>query len=86
MKLYERFYKESGRERPHNKGGEVVPQRLIVGDADHCVDELTNFIREFGVTDIVTMAVPPGLRPDDMASSLEALFKEVVPRVHTVLR
>ena len=31
--------------------------------------------------DILTMAVPPGLRPQQMAASLERLFREVVPRV-----
>ena len=33
------------------------------------------------ITDIVSMAVPPGMRADEMQTSLEKLFTEVVPRV-----
>jgi hypothetical protein len=51
----------------------------VVGDVEHCVEELKNFIETFGITDIVSMAVPPGLRAERMAPSLERLFKEVVP-------
>ena len=85
VKLYEQFFSASGDERPRKVGDDVISQRLIVGNVDHCVDELTKFILDFGFTDIVSMAVPPGLRPADMAPSLEALFKEVVPRVRTAV-
>jgi len=33
-----------------------------------------------GITDIVPMAVPPGIRVKEMSLSLELLFKEVMPR------
>ena len=56
-------------------------QTWIVGDEDHCVRELCSFIHEFGMTDIVTMAVPPGLRAEQMQDSLERLFRDVIPRV-----
>ena len=79
MQLYYRFFKESG-EGFGNKG-EPIPQNWIVGDEDHCVAELCAFIREYGMTDIVSMAVPPGLRAEQMQSSLERLFRDVVPRV-----
>ena len=79
MQLYNRFFKESG-EGFGNKG-EPIPQNWIVGDEDHCVAELYAFIREFGMTDIVSMAVPPGLRAEQMQTSLERLFRDVVPRV-----
>ena len=39
------------------------------------------FIEEFGITDIVTMAVPPGLRAEQMGDSLERLFRDVAPEV-----
>ena len=79
MQLYNRFFKESG-EGFGNKG-EPIPQNWIVGDEDHCVAELCAFIREYGMTDIVSMAVPPGLRAEQMQTSLERLFRDVVPRV-----
>ena len=83
MELYNRFFKESG--EGFGESGEPVPQTWIVGDVDHCVDELKAFIQEFGITDIVTMAVPPGLRADQMGDSLERLFTQVVPRLKAEL-
>ena len=35
---------------------ERIPQTWVVGDVDHCVTELAAFIREYGLTDIVTWA------------------------------
>jgi alkanesulfonate monooxygenase SsuD/methylene tetrahydromethanopterin reductase-like flavin-dependent oxidoreductase (luciferase family) len=79
MELYNRFFKESG--EGFGERGEPIPQTWVVGDVDHCVEELKSFIETFGITDIVSMAVPPGLRAQQMAPSLERLFKEVVPRL-----
>lgn len=83
MAFYNRLFKESG--EGLGERGEPVPQTWIVGDVEHCVEELKHFIDEFGMTDIVSMAVPPGLRAEQMSESLEKLFKEVVPRVKSDL-
>ena len=83
MQLYNRFFEESG--EGFSDKGELIPQTWIVGNEDHCVSELCAFIREFGMTDIVTMALPPGLRVEQMQPSLERLFRDVVPRVKTEL-
>ncbi|MGE3779694.1 MAG: hypothetical protein AB7F89_21070, partial [Pirellulaceae bacterium] len=58
-----------------------IPQQWIIGDVDHCVRELCGFIREFGITDMVTWGAPPGLHPERMNASLERLAREVLPRV-----
>ena len=79
MALYQRFFDESG--EGFGDPGEAIPQTWIVGNVAHCVTELQQFIETFGITDIVTMAVPPGLRAEQMGSSLERLFTEVVPRL-----
>lgn len=79
MALYQRFFEESG--EGLGEKGDPIPQTWIVGDVDHCVTELKAFIEDFGITDLVTMAMPPGLRAERMASSLERLFKAVVLRV-----
>ncbi len=79
MALYEKFFKESG--EGIGEPGDPVPQTWIVGGVEHCIEEIEAFVRAFGITDIVSMAVPPGLRASQMGSSLERLFKEVVPRV-----
>ena len=83
MALYQRFFEESG--EGLGERGELVPQTWIVGDVAHCVAELLAFIRTFGITDIVSMAVPPGLRASQMADSLEKLFRDVVPAVKAEL-
>ena len=43
--------------------------------------ELTSFVREYGITDLVTWAVPPGMRPEQMNYSLERFVRDVAPRV-----
>ena len=53
----------------------------MVGDVKHCVKELTSFVREYGITDLVTWAVPPGMRPEQMNDSLERFVRDVAPRV-----
>jgi hypothetical protein len=45
------------------------------------VAELTAFIKEYGITDIVTWAVPPGMRPEQTNASLERFAREVAPRL-----
>ena len=83
MQLYQRFFEESG--EGFGDSGESVPQTWIVGNEDECVEQLVNFITKFGVTDIVTMAVPPGLRADQMTDSLQMLFTRVAPRVKALI-
>jgi len=83
MQLYNRFFEESG--EGFGEQGEPIPQTWIVGNEDHCVDEICAFAREFHITDMVTMAVPPGLRSDQMQGSLERLFRDVIPRVKQAL-
>ena len=83
MQLYQRFFEESG--EGFGDSGESVPQTWIVGNEDECVEQLVNFITKFGVTDIVTMAVPPGLRADQMTDSLQMLFTRVAPRIKALI-
>ena len=82
MDLYRRFFEESGE---GFGDGEPVPQTWVIGDVDRCVRILREFIATFGITDIVTMAVPPGLRAGQMAPSLERLFTQVAPRLKALL-
>jgi len=83
MELYNRFRAEAG-----GHGGvagiteaERIPQTWVVGSVDHCVAELSTFIEEYRLTDIVSWAVPPGLRPQDMNESLERFARDVAPRL-----
>ena len=83
MLLYQQFFAESG--EGIGERGEPIPQTWIVGDVEHCVAELRSFIETFGITDIVSMAVPPGLRAEQMNPSLERLFTQVAPRLKAEL-
>ena len=83
MALYRRFFEESG--EGFGESGEPVPQTWIVGNVAQCVEQLKAFILEFGMTDIVTMAVPPGLSAEQMSPSLERLFRDVVPALRREL-
>ena len=58
-----------------------IPQTWVVGNVEHCVKELTSFVREYGITDLVTWAVPPGMRPEQMSGSLERFVRDVAPRI-----
>ena len=82
MELYQKFFDESGE---GFGDGEPIPQTWVVGNADHCVEVLRDFVSTFGITDIVTMALPPGLTADQMAPSLERLFTQVAPRLKAVV-
>jgi hypothetical protein len=86
MEVYSRFREEAG-----GHGGVAgiteetrIPQTWIVGNVDHCVTELASFIREYGLTDIVTWAVPPGMRPEQMNNSLERFTRDVAPRLRVM--
>jgi len=83
MALYERFRAESGGHGgvPGITQEQRIPQGWIVGTLDECVAKTAAFIREYGLTDIVTWAVPPGLRPDQMNRHLERYAAELVPRL-----
>jgi alkanesulfonate monooxygenase SsuD/methylene tetrahydromethanopterin reductase-like flavin-dependent oxidoreductase (luciferase family) len=86
MEVYGKFAEEAG------LGGsgmfsqeDRVSQRVVVGDVDHCVRELTSFIREYGLTDVVTWGSAPGLLPAALSPSMARFATEVVPRVRAEL-
>jgi alkanesulfonate monooxygenase SsuD/methylene tetrahydromethanopterin reductase-like flavin-dependent oxidoreductase (luciferase family) len=79
--LYTRLFAEAGRSDSWYRDGRRIPQTWVVGDVEQCVTELSRFIAEHGLTDLVTWAVPPGLRPEQMSRSLERFAREVVPRL-----
>ncbi|MCP5024959.1 MAG: LLM class flavin-dependent oxidoreductase [Actinomycetia bacterium] len=62
-----------------------IPQGWLVGDEDHCVDQLVAYVTEFGITDMVTWGAAPGMAPSLMNESLERFAKNVVPRVRAAV-
>ncbi len=83
MELYSRFFAASGRGAGPHLDTERIPQTWVVGNADHCVAELSAFIDEHHLTDLVTWAIPPGMRPAQVNPSLERFATEVAPRLKT---
>jgi hypothetical protein len=79
--IYQRFFAESGRSDSWYRDAVRIPQTWVVGDVERCVAELSAFIAEHGITDLVTWAVPPGLRPEQMNPHLERFARDVAPRL-----
>ena len=80
MSIYNRFMAET----PDDYGWQVdgaIPQGVIIGTAEECVAELQGFISAFGITDIATSGLPPGVDPDVMAGNLERLANDVIPHL-----
>ncbi|MEM7096681.1 MAG: LLM class flavin-dependent oxidoreductase [Pseudomonadota bacterium] len=82
LHLYRRFFAESD---TNFGAGAHIPQNWIVGDVARCVDEIVSFMLAYGMTDLVTWGIPPGLSTDVMQSSLERFVGEVVPGVRARL-
>ncbi len=61
------------------EGAQPIPQTWIVGDAEECRAELAKFIAEYGLTDVVTWGVPPGVAPEALDGSLERFARDVMP-------
>ena len=85
MEYYAQAFKAAGRDAPPDQDKERISQNWVVGDVDYCVSELTDFIKTNRITDLVTWAVPPGLRPADVANSLQKFATKVVPRIKEIL-
>ena len=81
MEYYAQAVKAAGRGAPPDQDKIRISQNWVVGDVDHCVNELSIFIRQNNITDLVTWAVPPGLRPDAVEVSLRRFATEVAPRL-----
>ncbi len=79
--LYSRFFAEAGRYMVFTRDAPRIPQTWVVGDVNRCVAELSSFIADHGITDLVSWAVPPGMTPEQMNPSLERFARDVAPRL-----
>jgi len=85
MSVYNRFMKSTPDDYGWGEPG-GIPQGAFMGTADECVNEIVGFVREFGVTDIASSGLPPGVDPDFMAENLRRLATDVLPAVRDRLR
>ena len=82
MEAYAAFFRETPDDYGDGwRSDDALPQRLFIGDADACVVEIQRMRDQFGITDIVSAGLPPGVDPDFMAANLERLAADVLPRV-----
>lgn len=80
MSTYRRFFEEA--QVSFGLGGPgAIPQTWIVGDEDHVERELRAFIDAYGITDVVTWGIPPGLDGSRLRESLERFATGVMPRL-----
>ncbi len=80
MSIYEGFMAETP-DRYAWGGSSAIPQGVIIGTAAECIAELQSFIETYGITDLATSGLPPGVDPDLMGRNLERLATEVVPAI-----
>ena len=87
MGVYARFFEAAGLtgQAATFNAADRIPQRTIIGDVDHCVEELTSFIRAYGLTDVVTWGSAPGVQPATMTPMMERFVTEVAPRVRSAI-
>ena len=62
-----------------SEGG--IPQTVNIGNAEEVTKELSEFIHLYGMPDIATSGLPPGIDPEFMARNLERLASEVIPHL-----
>ncbi len=62
-----------------------IPQNAFMGTPEECVTEIVSFARRFGITDIASSGLPPGVDPEFMATNVERLANEVLPQVRAEL-
>jgi alkanesulfonate monooxygenase SsuD/methylene tetrahydromethanopterin reductase-like flavin-dependent oxidoreductase (luciferase family) len=80
MGTYAKFFEEA--QVDFGLGGaDAIPQAWVVGDEDHVTEKLGAFIEAYGITDLVTWGVPPGLSAERTNESLERFARGVMPRL-----
>jgi alkanesulfonate monooxygenase SsuD/methylene tetrahydromethanopterin reductase-like flavin-dependent oxidoreductase (luciferase family) len=84
MAVYNRFMESTpddyGWRRP---GG--IPQTSFMGTAEECIAELVSFTTRYGITDIASSGLPPGVEPEFMNTNIERLATQVLPEVRSRL-
>lgn len=80
MGVYNTFMAETPDEYGWGSG-DGIPQNVIIGTPSEVISQLKAFIDAYGITDIATSGLPPGIDPEFMAANLERLAREVIPEL-----
>lgn len=84
MAVYEKFMAATPDDYGWTEPG-GIPQSAFMGTAQQCVEEIVSFATSYGITDIASSGLPPGIEPDWMAANIERLATEVLPEVRARL-
>ena len=80
MGVYNTFMAETPDEYGWGSG-DGIPQNVIIGTPREVISQLKAFIDAYGITDIATSGLPPGIATEFMAANLERLAREVIPEL-----
>ncbi|MEM9561003.1 MAG: LLM class flavin-dependent oxidoreductase [Actinomycetota bacterium] len=80
MSIYNRFMASTPDDYGWTEPG-GIPQNAFIGTPEECVEEMVSFATTFGITDIASSGLPPGVDPDWMGANVERLATEVLPEV-----
>jgi alkanesulfonate monooxygenase SsuD/methylene tetrahydromethanopterin reductase-like flavin-dependent oxidoreductase (luciferase family) len=84
MSVYSRFMTATpDRYGWHDPG--AIPQSAYMGTVEECAAEMASFVRQYGITDLVSSGLPPGVDPAFMGPNIERMATEVLPRVRDLL-
>jgi len=84
MAVYEKFMAATPDDYGWTEPG-GIPQNAFMGTPAECVEEIVSFATNFGITDIVSSGLPPGVEPAWMGANIERLATEVLPEVRARL-
>ncbi len=84
-KMYRDWNHEAGDNFEAWESDDRIPQTWVIGNEDHLVAELSAFLLEYGITDLVTYVAPPGVRPSAHNESLERFAKNVMPQLRAAV-
>lgn len=84
MSVYDKFMKSTPDDYGWREPG-GIPQSSFMGTADECIAEIVGFAQKYGVTDIASSGLPPGVSPEFMATNITRLADEVLPQVRSQL-
>lgn len=84
MAIYNKFMKATPDDYGWGKSG-GIPQSSFMGTVEECVAEMVTFVRTYGITDIASSGLPPGVEPEFMNTNIERLATQVIPAVRAEL-
>lgn len=84
MSVYDKFMHDTPDDYGWREPG-GIPQGSFMGTAEQCIEQIVGFAQEFGITNIASSGLPPGVDPAFMNENLHRMAEEVLPAVRAAL-